>query len=246
VTHIAHPFRPTRRALTLGALASVAAPAFAQEGGQAHRLLFIGNSLTYTNKLPLLVEAVFAGAGAEASTEMVAHPGVSLHDHWYSPRREAEKAIARGGWTHVIMQQGPSSQPESRLDLRKSVKRFAKFIADAGARPGIYCVWPREDRSSDFDDVIESYRLAADDIGATFFPVGAAWRAAPADIRLYSPDGIHPTVAGSYLAALVIYGVLSGRSPVGLPNLLVFKDGTRARLPDEIVAPLQAAAASVL
>lgn len=236
----------TRRTLALGALASAATPAFAQDSDDAHRLLFIGNSLTYTNNLPLLVEAVFAGAGISVSTEMIAKPGISLHDHWYSPQRQAEKAIARGGWTTVIMQQGPSARPESRLDLRKAVKRFAKFIADANAKPGLYCVWPQQDRSEDFDAVIESYRLAADDIGATFFPVGAAWRSAPPDISLYSPDGIHPTVAGSYLAALVIYGVLSGQSPEGLSGVLTFKDGRRARLPDEIVAPLQATAASVL
>jgi hypothetical protein len=245
VNTISHSLAPTRRALTLGALAAAATPAFAQEA-PAQRLLFIGNSLTYTNNLPQLVEAVFTSAGAPASAEMVAMPGVSLFDHWYSPRREAEKAIARGGWTTVVMQQGPSSRPESRRDLRSSVKRFAKFIADAGARPALYCVWPQQSRAEDFDDVIESYRLAADDIGALFFPVGAAWRAAPADIQLYSADEIHPTAYGSYLAALVMYGVLSGRSPEGLPGTLTFSDGTRARLPDNIAATLQGVAASVL
>lgn len=235
----------TRRALAFGALATAAAPAFAQET-TAHRLLFIGNSLTYTNNLPRLVEAVFASAGAEASTDMVAMPGISLFDHWYSPQRKAEKAIARGGWTTVVMQQGPSSRPESRRDLRSSVKRFAKFIADAGARPALYCVWPQQSRPEDFDDVIESYRLAADDIGALFFPVGAAWRATPADIPLYSPDGLHPNAYGSYLAALVMYGVLSGKSPEGLPSSLTFSDGTTARLPDSITATLQGVAASVL
>jgi len=34
---------------------------------------------------------------------------------------------------------------------------------------------------------------------------------------LYGPDGFHPTVTASYLAALVIYQQISGRSPVGLP-----------------------------
>jgi hypothetical protein len=235
----------TRRALTLGALATAAAPAFAQDT-MAHRLLFIGNSLTYTNNLPKIVEAVFAGAGAQASTEMVTMPGVSLFDHWYSPQRKAEKTIARGGWTTVVMQQGPSSRPESRRDLRRSVKRFAKFIADAGARPALYCVWPQQSRPEDFDAVIESYRLAAEDIGALFFPVGAAWRATPADIPLYSPDGLHPNAYGFYLAALVMYGVLSGRSPEGLPATLTFSDGAQARFPASIAATLQGVAASVL
>jgi len=245
VNDTSHSLTLTRRGLTLGALAAAGAPAFAQNT-TTQRLLFIGNSLTYTNNLPRLVEAVFAGAGEQASTEMVAQPGISLFDHWYSPRREAEKAIARGGWTTVVMQQGPSSRPESRRDLRSSVKRFAKFIAAAGARPALYCVWPLQSRPEDFDAVIESYRLAADDIGALFFPVGAAWRATPADIQLYSPDGIHPTAYGSYLAALVMYRALSGKSPEGLPSTLTFSDGTRARVPDSIAATLQRAAASVL
>ncbi len=239
-----HP-RLTRRTLAVGALAAVAAPALAQET-QPPRLLFIGNSLTYTNNLPRLVEAVFLGAGVEASAEMVAMPSISLFDHWYSPRREAEKAIAKGGWTTVVMQQGPSAQPESRRDLRSSVKRFARFITDVGARPAVYCVWPQQSRPEDFDAVTESYRLAAEDVDGLFIPVGPAWRAAPDDIRLYSPDGIHPTSYGSYLAALVMYGALSGKSPDGLPSTLTFKDGTRAQLPDDVVAKLQRAAGSVL
>jgi hypothetical protein len=235
---------PTRRALTLGALASAAAPAFAQPDEQ--RLLFIGNSLTYTNNLPVLVEAVFAGAGLGASAEMVAKPAFSLADHWHAQGREAHKAIAHGGWDFVVMQQGSSARPESRIDLRRSVKRFAEPIAAAGARPAIYCVWPRDDNRSDFDDVIESYRLAAEDIGAVFFPVGAAWQAAPRDIQLYSPDGLHPSVYGSYLAALVIFAVVSATSPVGLPNMLTFRDGARAKLPADIAATLQEVAAGVM
>ena len=38
-------------------------------------------------------------------------------------------------------------------------------------------------------------------------------------LALYSSDGLHPTFAGSYLAALVIYQGLYERSPIGLPPL---------------------------
>jgi hypothetical protein len=53
-------------------------------------------------------------------------------------------------------------------------------------------------------------------------PVGEAWRAAwrrDPEMPLYGPDGFHPTATGTYLAALVIYQQISGRSPVGLPAL---------------------------
>jgi len=53
-------------------------------------------------------------------------------------------------------------------------------------------------------------------------PVGEAWRAAwrrDPDVPLYGPDGFHPTPTATYLAALVIYQQVSGRSPIGLPAL---------------------------
>jgi hypothetical protein len=34
---------------------------------------------------------------------------------------------------------------------------------------------------------------------------------------LYGTDGFHPTPTATYLAALVIYQQITGRSPVGLP-----------------------------
>ena len=46
-------------------------------------------------------------------------------------------------------------------------------------------------------------------------PVGA-WNLV---VPLYGPDGFHPTPTATYLAALVIYQQVSGRSPVGLPAL---------------------------
>jgi hypothetical protein len=52
------------------------------------------------------------------------------------------------------------------------------------------------------------------------FPVGEAWRGAwrrDPEMPLYGPDGFHPTPTATYLAALVIYQQITGRSPVGLP-----------------------------
>ena len=84
--------------------------------------------------------------------------------------------------------------------------------------------WPALENFDNFAASSESYRLAADDVDATLFAVGDAWRAAwaidPA-IPLYSADGLHPTPTATYLAALVIVGKLSGRSTVG------FRSGRR-------------------
>lgn len=56
---------------------------------------------------------------------------------------------------------------------------------------------------------------------ALLAPVGVAWtdamRLRP-DVALYDSGGTHPTVAGSYLTACVIYSAIRGRSAAGLPH----------------------------
>jgi hypothetical protein len=178
-----------------------------REASEGLRVLFIGNSLTYTNDLPSLVEAMAKAAGRKRFThKSVVFGGFSLEDHWN--RGDARRAIAEGGWDVVVLQQGPSALPESRRLLIEYTRRFSREIRAAGARPAVYMVWPSTGRPGDFDAVSESYRLAAEDVGGMLFPAGEAWRAAwrrDPGLALYSPDGLHPTMAGSYLSALVIY-----------------------------------------
>src|SRR4051812_31473667 len=74
--------------------------------------LFVGNSLTYTNDLPGLVRALAAAVGHPLAVASVALPDYSLEDHWN--QGDALRAIARGGWSFVVLQQGPSSLEDSR------------------------------------------------------------------------------------------------------------------------------------
>ncbi|HJU66409.1 MAG TPA: hypothetical protein VJ596_12055 [Gemmatimonadaceae bacterium] len=78
------------------------------------------------------------------------------------------------------------------------------------------------------------------------FPVGEAWRGTwsrDANAPLYGPDDFHPSAAGSYLAGLVIYGMLTGRSPVGLPSTLRLSNGGLLEVAPPLAAMLQEAAA---
>jgi len=191
-------------------------------------VLFIGNSLTYTNDLPTMIKALADSAGVERTyVESVAFPNYALEDHW--ARGDALTAIRRGGWDFVIMQQGPSALEASRTNLLEWVQRFATEIKGVGAVPAMYAVWPSIDRAFDFDRVIESYSLAAQAAGGVVFPAGAAWRAAwrfDPSVPLYGGDGFHPSLEGTYLAAVTIFGGLYGRSGVGLPARLEVGNAT--------------------
>lgn len=186
------------------------------------RVLFIGNSLTAAHGLPAMVQALAKADGQRPLVvQSVVVGGFSLEDHW--ARGDARRAIARGKWDVVVLQQGPSALEESRTQLIRDAKRFGELIRRAGAKPALYMVWPSTQRAEDFDRVCESYRLAAAEVDGLLFPVGEAWRAAwrlDPRLELYSPDGLHPTSAGSYLAALVIYEKLYNRTPIGLPARL--------------------------
>ncbi|MEO5509792.1 MAG: hypothetical protein ABIS27_04125 [Longimicrobiales bacterium] len=183
------------------------------------RVLFIGNSLTYANDLPHALANIVSAAGDQIITDMVAYGDYALVDH-YNGTSEARAKIPSRKWDYVVMQQGPSSVQLSRDTLIVGARLFNPSIRAAGAMPAMYMVWPSKDRLSFFGDVIESYRLAAVDINAAIFPVGAAWQAAwstDPSLPLYSSDNFHPSTMGTYLAAIVMYEQITHRDARQLP-----------------------------
>ncbi len=181
------------------------------------RILFIGNSLTYSNELPGMVCALARSAGRPVTCESVAKPDYGLEEHWNE--REARQAIARG-WDVVVLQQGPSALPESRRLLVNYTRRFDAEIKKAGARTALFMVWPSRSRRGDFPGVRQSYAAAAKEVKGLLMPAGEAWRAAWAanpELALYGPDGFHPSPTGTYLSALVIYEQIFASPPPATP-----------------------------
>lgn len=218
--------------LVFVALVSFVACVNAQETKGELRVLFIGNSLTYANDLPAIVAAL-----AEASNQKrfvyqtLAFPDFGLEEHWQ--QGDARKAITKNKWDVVVLQQGPSGLEESRQILLKYTRLFDKEIRASGAKTALYMVWPSQARFGDFDRVVESYRLAADEVKAILLPAGQAWREAwklDAKLALYSPDKFHPSAAASYLAGLVMYEKLYGKSPLGLPAILKPRSKTLGKI----------------
>ncbi len=182
------------------------------------RVLFVGNSLTARNDLPRMLTAVAAAGGFTVSTGQVVFDDHSLTDHLL--RGTAAAAIRDRDWEYVVLQQGPSGQPASRVQLVDATRQFGALIEAEGARPALYMVWPDVSRRTAFDTVSASYTEAADAVAGLLFPGADAWVNAwerNASFRLYSADGFHPSPLGSYLVALTIYAVLCNQSPTALP-----------------------------
>jgi hypothetical protein len=209
-------------------------------------ILLIGNSPTYTNDLPgMLARMLTDVKGGPVRVESVAYPDYGLEDHWTTGA--ARRRISEGGWDWVIMQQGPSAT-EGRPSLIDFSARFAAEIERAGGRPALYMVWPASSRAFDFDGVSDAYRTAAERIGGVFLPAGDAWRAAwrrDASTPLYGADGVHPSVLGTYVAALVIAARLDGIDPRQVGARIPTASGGIS-LAADLAALLQAAAAEAV
>ena len=186
--------------------------------GESLRVLFIGNSLTYTNDLPGMLQRLSAAdSGRSLEVRDLSRAGYALEDHWADalPRQ----VLSDGGWDVVILQQGPSSLPESRENLVTWASTWADAVRAQGGVAALYMVWPERARMEFFDDVSLSYRTAARAADALLFPAGDAWVAAwdeDPDLPLYGPDDFHPSVMGTYLAGLTIYRGLTSRAPPSL------------------------------
>ena len=177
------------------------------------RILFVGNSLTYINDVPALVVAIGRANQRILQCEQVTAPDLSLEDHWRLG--DARRAIARGGWDIVVLQQGPSALPESRALLVDYTRRFDREIKQAGAATALYMVWPSQARRGDFPDVSRSYAAATRAMNGLLLPAGDAWREAwqlDSRLALYGPDGFHASPLGSELAAITIVQAVTGRA----------------------------------
>jgi hypothetical protein len=192
---------------------------------QSQRLsiLFVGNSLTYSNNLPEIVTQIAACDSVKMTCKILAFPNYALEDHLYDGRVIAE--IKSRAYDFVVVQQGPSSQQEGRAMLLNDGLKLAKLCAENKTKLAFFTVWPAKERFGDFPGVIESYKLAADSTKSLLCPAGSAWLKAwevSPELLLYAGDNFHPGYRGSLLSALVIYGSIRKKNNLNFANYDAF------------------------
>jgi len=176
-------------------------------------ILFVGNSLTYTNNLPALVVEEGKNQHLTITTEILAYPNYALEDHWNDG--VLQKQIATGNFQFVILQQGPSSQADGRTMLLDYGQRIKNLCDRYNTTLIFLMVWPSRANSGTFDGVIRNYTEAATRTGSLLCPAGKRWKEyieKTNDYYYYGPDGFHPSLAGSkVVAALVVALLTSGQ-----------------------------------
>ncbi|HKU36740.1 MAG TPA: hypothetical protein VJR89_01300 [Polyangiales bacterium] len=195
---------------------------------QALRVLLVGNSYTRFNLLHMLIERIAESAGGpRVHIDVEARPGYSLRMHLKT--RSVLNKIRNGRYSHVVLQGHSLSAVDHPDELVADAERLHTEITASGSRTVLYETWARKPNNAlykkhavvhSFEDMVgridRAYSGLARQLGAGLAPVGGAferaWRADP-QIALWGGDGSHPTLAGSYMAACVLYGAITGRDP---------------------------------
>jgi len=179
--------------------------------GKKIEILFIGNSLTYYNLLPLCVKKFFAQTGVEARCVMQTAGGKCLDYH--CGRGDTEMNIKYGGFDYVVLQ-GKASGFDPEAFVPAGEKIINELIIPAGSVPVLYMAWSLRGDPAGQIPMTEAYLRLAGLTGAVSAPAGEAWHRA-LRIRpkpeLYMPDGNHPTPSGTYLCAATVFYAISGR-----------------------------------
>ncbi len=172
-------------------------------------ILFIGNSLTYSNNLPQILTKIGANNGMEISTHQLCFPNYGLEDHWNE--RNIQGAIKAQNFDYVIFQQGPSSQAYGRSSLIEYGGKISRVCHENDSKPAYFMVWPSTNYYHTFDGVIKNHVDASIQNKAGIIPVGSLWkkyREAVSNAGLYASDGFHASKKGSFLAALTMFQFL--------------------------------------
>ena len=206
------------------------------------RVLFLGNSYTYVNDLPKIIEDIATNENKVFTHASVTPGGCTLFQHVES--QTSLSKIRQGNWDFVVLQE-QSQLPVIDYYRHNTLKPSYKALYDSimlynpnakvvgymtwGRRyggqqcvnfgEGLYCSADFVDFNHMQDTLTAAYCENAYATNSYVAPVGEAWKAALAtdpSLVLHSSDNSHPSYDGSYLAACVFYSVFWNKTPIGI------------------------------
>lgn len=178
------------------------------------RVCFIGNSLTHRNHMPLMLRCLAADAGGAFSFAALLPGGQTFQGHWDTIWDR--DTLVGGDWDVIVLQEQSTRPVDGRDAFMEYGLKLGGLAADAGADLVCYQTWALQGRPQMWDGLAAAYGDLAARLGARVAPVGRAWREALMtwpQAPLYTEDGKHPTVYGSWIAALVLAHTLFGSDP---------------------------------
>ena len=219
--------------------------------GETPRILFVGNSHTYTNDLPAVFSQIAEAMGHGCDVEEITKGAYSL-TQFADPADEAGAVVNRKlteeEWDFVIIQE---KTVEALLYAQKDMLPAARILDEkiraAGGQTALLMTWTPKEGVGFFSmeecqsTLSQNLIDVSGELDSLLIPGGMAFMRCLEQypqIELWGEDGQHPTLEGTYLAACVTYVVIFRESPEGCTYT--------ADLDDETAALLQTLAAGFL
>jgi PKD repeat protein len=201
------------------------------------RVLFIGNSYVATNDLPSAVTQLSNSLGDVIIGDSKLNGGFTFANHWNDPITYTKMNAQL--WDYVVIQ-GQSQEPSfPTSQVNTQSLPYAVNLADSVyevsncTQAMYFMTWGRQNGDQQWDSINtfdkmnsrlrNAYLRIADSANACVAPVGVAWKYVRDNyptINLYSGDGSHPSVEGTYLSACTFYASIFRKSPIGANYLM--------------------------
>jgi hypothetical protein len=201
------------------------------------QVLFIGNSYTAGNNLPQMVYDVAISAGDTVVFDSNTPGGMTFQGH--TTNATTILKIQSGNWDFVVLQE--QSQRPSFSDAQVQVEVFpyaaildsiineynpcaeTMFYMTWGRKNGDAsncAVWPPVCTYEGMDSLLYlRYMMMGQMNDAVVSPVGAVWRHIRThhpSLELYQSDDSHPSLAGTYAAAVCFYTCVFRKDPTNV------------------------------
>ncbi|MCG2430500.1 T9SS type A sorting domain-containing protein [Aequorivita xiaoshiensis] len=198
------------------------------------KVLFIGNSYTAANNLPLMVSEMANSTGDILIYDSYTPGGFRFMDH--ATNSTTLSKISSDNWDYVTLQGQSQETSLSQSQMEIEVFPYVEALSNAirtnneCSQPLFYMTWGRKDGDAqncairpwvctyeEMDDVIKAtYSYLAETNQSELAPAGAVWRYIRENhpnFPLYSSDGSHPSLAGSYAVACAFYAMIYKKDP---------------------------------
>lgn len=211
-----------------------------QRQAAPQRILFVGNSFTYfNNSLHGHLRMLLTNGDPTPDPDLFLKAMTISGERLASHEGGLGQMLKQYSWEVVVLQ-GHSREAvdaDKRPGLEAAAEKLVGMVREHGARPVIFMTWAYRDQPEMTDALRAVYTELGTRLDVMVVPVGLAFADALATIPglvLHHPDGVHPSIEGSYLAACTFYSALYGKSPEG--------NGYIARLDPERALQLQQSA----
>lgn len=177
------------------------------------KILFLGNSHTYYNAMPQLVQELFVAMGQKAHVTMLAVGGKNLSYHATSA--SAPFNIRYGEYDIVVAQDKAGNFDAATFF--EGAKAIKNMVDESGSAFYLYMPWTARDNRAAQLDMTDAYQRFCSANKCFFAPVGEVFSRmlqSPYADMLYREDGSHATLFGSYVAAVTIFYTITGRKRI--------------------------------